>query len=218
MAEILVCYLCLITLFFLNTHFTCNITHCLMIVRVGRPRSTRSRKPSSRSGRSASMRSPMRASLGSWRIASTRYNRPPTPSSPPTRPLLHSPRCAQAWNIFGAPGAILALWAMERYGLRASLLSGMFTQAWLPAAPSSLPAWCCAISTLPPNPAVAHPCSCAAPASPGSLAPHASCRPPPPSRCSTSPSAAARWASHCCSTTWRASRATGSRRSTVTQL
>ena len=57
---------------------------------------------------------------------------------------------SNAWNIFGAPGAILALWAMERYGLRFSLLAGMLTQLT-----------CCAFSyaacayTLPPASAYA---------------------------------------------------------------
>jgi hypothetical protein len=31
---------------------------------------------------------------------------------------------AQAWNIYSAPGALLALWVTERYGLRKSLLWG----------------------------------------------------------------------------------------------
>ena len=41
------------------------------------------------------------------------------------RPLTpSSARCAQAWNIYSAPGALLALWVTERYGLRKSLLCG----------------------------------------------------------------------------------------------
>ena len=34
----------------------------------------------------------------------------------------------QAWNIYAAPGALLALWVMERAGLRTSLLYGYGTQ------------------------------------------------------------------------------------------
>ena len=44
--------------------------------------------------------------------------------------LLQSREAAhfQAWNIFSAPGSILSLWMMERYGLRTSLLWGFASQ------------------------------------------------------------------------------------------
>ena len=35
---------------------------------------------------------------------------------------------SNAWNIYTAPGSLLALWAMERHGLRNSLLVGISTQ------------------------------------------------------------------------------------------
>ena len=53
----------------------------------------------------------------------------------------------QAWNIFSAPGALLALWVTERYGLRVAVLAGVGSQlcccsvSWgaclLPVAPQS---------------------------------------------------------------------------------
>ena len=36
---------------------------------------------------------------------------------------------SNAWNIYSAPGALLALWVTARFGLRASLLSGFASQA-----------------------------------------------------------------------------------------
>lgn len=35
---------------------------------------------------------------------------------------------SNAWNIYAAPGAVLALWLMERTGLRVSLLTGFASQ------------------------------------------------------------------------------------------
>ena len=38
------------------------------------------------------------------------------------------PSRVQAYYVWYCPGSILALWAMERYGLRVSLLAGFATQ------------------------------------------------------------------------------------------
>jgi hypothetical protein len=51
----------------------------------------------------------------------------PSPSLLPSLPRLPRP-AAQAWNIYTAPGALAALWVMERSGLRTCLLWGYGSQ------------------------------------------------------------------------------------------
>ena len=52
---------------------------------------------------------------------------------------------SNAWNIYPAPGSMLALWAMERHGLRSALLVGIVAQtvacvlAWVACLPTALP-------------------------------------------------------------------------------